>query len=255
MELKSFTRRYAFFLHLLVSLSFGMLSACLVFFLWYPGLLAYASNVTRIFLILLSVDVVLGPVITLIIFNPKKKKLKLDLVIIAFIQLMALLYGLHTLFITRPVYIAFNADRFDVVYANDIPTERLEKVTNPDFQRLPFFGPKLIASPLPNDPDLNEKLVMGVISGTGDDVQYMPEYYAPYVSQKTAVLMQIKPLNALKLHNKDKVEQLQFLMMKYQNNKIDVGYIPIKGKVNNLTMIVNRVTGEALEKSDLRPWP
>lgn len=255
MELKSFSRVRAFSVHLTVSLGFAVLSACLVFLLWYPGLLAFASNVSSIFLILLSVDVVLGPVITLIIFNTKKKELKRDLTIIALIQLIALVYGLHTLFITRPVYLAFNNDQFDVVYANDIPTERLRKVTNPDFKSLPLLGPKLIASPLPNDPEASEKLVMGVIFGTGDDVQYMPEYYVSYISQKEAVLKKIKPLSGLKPYNKNKEQQLQLLVEKYQNAKLDIGYIPIKGKVNNLIMVVNRVTGEPLEKSDIRPWP
>lgn len=255
LELKSFTRIRAFGTHLAVSLVFALVSAGLVFMIWYPGLLAYASNVSSIFLILLSVDVTLGPLITLIIFNTKKKELKRDLAIVALIQLMALLYGLHTLFITRPVYLAFNTDRFDVVYANDIPEERLGKVTNPEFKNLPYFGPKVIASPLPDDPKLNEELVMGVISGTGDDVQYMPQYYVPYTSQKAAVLKQAKPLNGLKSYNKDKAEKLQSLIEKYQLAKLEVGYIPVRGKANNLAMIVNRTTAEVLEQTDLKPWP
>lgn len=255
LELKSLTRKRAFALHLMASLCVAALSACLVFLIWYPGLLAYASDVSGIFLILLSVDVMLGPVITLIIFNTKKKELKRDMVIVGIVQLMALLTGLYTLGITRPVYIAFNADRFDVVYANDIPPERFDKVTDPDFRRMPYFGPKLIASPLPDDPKLNEELVMGVISGTGDDVQYMPQYYVPYASQKTAVLKKVKPLNDLKSYNKNKLAQLDTLIEKYRSAGLAVGFVPVKGKAHDLAMIVNQQTGDVLEKVNFNPWP
>ena len=65
--------------HLLASGAAALLSSALVFLLWYPGLLSYASGVISIFLMLLWVDVVLGPLITLIVFNTKKKELKRDL--------------------------------------------------------------------------------------------------------------------------------------------------------------------------------
>ena len=253
LRLRSLNRFRAFGLHLLASAAVALLSAALVFLLWYPGLLAFASGVATIFLILLAVDVTLGPVITLIIFNPKKKELKRDLVIVVVIQLSALLYGLHTVFIARPVYLAFNEKRFDLVYANEVSDQNLAKAIQPEYMSLPYFGPKIIAAPLPNDPKIVEEIVYGAIAG-GDDVQHMPKYYVPYAEQKLAVMKQIRPLSDLKLHNKDRPQEVDTLIKQYTDTYQDVGYLPLKAKANDLVVIVSRTTGEVLEMSKLKPW-
>src|SRR6218665_1691953 len=114
-EKMSIHNRYqAFAAHLLGSCLVAALSAFLVFWVWYPAQFASMSGVTGIFLILLGVDVVVGPVITLIVFNRAKPELKRDLAIVLLLQIAALGYGLHTVFTARPAYLVFSADRFEV---------------------------------------------------------------------------------------------------------------------------------------------
>lgn len=254
LSIKRLDRFQAFRLHLLASVGVAALSASLVFLLWYPGLLAYASGVSNIFLLLLMVDVVLGPVITLIIFNPHKKELRHDLTVVVCVQVIALLYGLHTVFITRPVYLAFNSDRFDVVYANDIPDANLAKATRPEFKSLPYLGPKIIASPLPTDPIISQQIVRGVLSGEGDDVQQLPQYYVPYAQQKAEVLKRMKALPDLKKFNPDNLQAVDTLVNKYASAHMNVGYLPLKGKTHNFAVILSRTTGEVLEITELKPW-
>lgn len=252
--LRSLNRFQAFGWHLLVSLCVALLSSCLVFVLWYPGLLAFASGVRDIFLLLLLVDMTLGPVITLLIFNPQKKELKYDLMIIVFIQIAALLYGLHTVFIARPVYIAFNSGRFDLVYANDISESNLAKATRAEYRSLPYFGPKLIAAPLPDDAKIREEIVMGAVTGGGDDVQVLPQYYVPYADRKIEVLSHIKPLAELKTYNKAKPESVDALINKYETMHTEVGYLQLKAKTHDLVVVLSRATGDILEMNELKPW-
>jgi len=54
--------------------------------------------------------VCLGPLLTLAVFDPKKKELKRDLSIILLIQLSALFYGIYTVSVARPAYIVFAVD-------------------------------------------------------------------------------------------------------------------------------------------------
>jgi hypothetical protein len=79
------------------------------------------------FLIVVTVDVILGPLITLAVFNRAKPwtELRRDLVIVALIQLSALGYGLWTVFVARPVHLVFEYDRFRVVHAVEVPPEML----------------------------------------------------------------------------------------------------------------------------------
>src|SRR5215467_6827215 len=102
-------------IHLL--LSCAIVGAVLVFMVsvWYRWPLFILAGGAGITLILAGVDVTLGPLITLIIFKPGKKGLKFDLTFIALLQVVALAYGVHVIFIARPVYLVFAVDRFNLV--------------------------------------------------------------------------------------------------------------------------------------------
>lgn len=239
--------------HLFISALLAVCSATLVFGLWYPSYLSYASGVTAIFFILLAVDVTLGPLITLIIFNTQKKELKRDLAIIGLIQLAALVYGMNTVFVARPVFVAYNNQRFDLVFANEIAEKNLQRATRPEFKSLPVLGPIVIASPLPSDPKIVEEIVYGAIAG-GDDVQLLPQYYLPYMDQQKSILQAIMPLEDLKNHNKDAHAEVDALIAKYSAKNQKVGFLPLKGKINDLTVVLSRTNGEVLEYSKLQPW-
>ena len=50
---------------------------------WYPQPYFAAMGGATLILLLIGVDVVIGPLITLIVFDPKKKSLRFDLAVIA----------------------------------------------------------------------------------------------------------------------------------------------------------------------------
>lgn len=256
MNIQTLNRFRAFAAHLFFSVCIASAGAVLVFLMWYPGLLAHASGVRNVFLMLLFVDVMLGPVITLIIFNTDKKaskELKRDLIIIVFFQLVALFYGMHAVFAARPVYVVFNVDRFDLVYANEIDREGLAKAASKEFQSLPLFGYRLVAAKSPDEPKARNEILFSALSG-GIDLPQMPQYYLPYATQKTEVLKHIQPLPRLKEFNKDKLPLIDGLVSQYATEKTDVGFLPLKAKVNDLAVIVNRNTGEILTMVDMKPW-
>ena len=256
MNIQALNRYRAFAGHLFLSTCIASACAALVFFMWYPGLLAPASGVRNVFLMLLFVDVMLGPVITLIIFNPEKKaskELKRDLTIIVLVQLAALFYGMHAVFAARPVYLVFNVDRFDLVYANEIDGAALAKATSKEFQSLPLFGYRLVAAKSPEELKVRNEILFNALSG-GVDLPQMPQYYLPYAKQKTEVLKHIQPLSRLKEFNKDKFAIIDGLVNQYVTKKTDVGFLPLKAKVNDLAVLVNRNTGEVLTMVDMKPW-
>lgn len=250
---KKINRFSAFFVHLIFSLTVGCIIGVLVYCLWYPDFFSYASGISKIFLTLLVVDVILGPLITLIIFNTKKQELKRDMLIVIVVQIIALSFGLYTVFITRPAYIIFNSNRFDLVYANEISEENLGKALRSEFKSLPYFGPKIIAAVLPADPRLAEEIIISAVA-TGDDVQYLPQYYASYNEHLAEVIKQNKLLSEMKFANVDRLKEIDKLCKKYEALNIEVGYIPLKAKTHNLVVIVDRGTGKILEISDLKPW-
>lgn len=253
LDLKTINRFQASAAHLLLSGVVALLSAALVFVLWYPGLFSHASGVANIFLLLLGVDVVLGPLITLIVFNTKKKELQRDLMMVVLVQLAALLYGLYIVFVARPVYLVFNVDRFDVVYANQLFEDELGKASDPAYRGLPWLGPKTVGARLPTDTKARNDILFSAVGG-GSDVQHMPQYYVPYVELQSAAAQRAQPLAALHAWNSGKAAVVDALLKKYAAQKIEVGFVPLKAKVNDLSVVIDTKTGAVLEMVDLQPW-
>jgi len=90
-------------IHMAISLAIAALSAALVFAVWYPYPYREISGGRELFFILVSVDVILGPLITLAVFNRAKPRseLRRDLGIVGVLQIAALAYGLWTVSIAR----------------------------------------------------------------------------------------------------------------------------------------------------------
>src|ERR1700682_3387665 len=128
------TRWQASGLHLLISIAIAAAVLALLLLVWYPGPLFEAMGGMGMLFILVGVGVGLGPTITLIIFKQGKRGLRLALAIIGTVQLAALLYGVHVMYLARPAFIAFVKDQFQVATAAELEPERLAEAKYPQFR-------------------------------------------------------------------------------------------------------------------------
>lgn len=137
------SRWRAFFLHLLLSvvvigsIAFGLFS------LWYPPELLGFAKGDRLFLIIAVVDIIVGPLLTLIVFKPDKPSLKLDLGVIGLLQVFFLAVGLWTVWASRPVFLVGGQGYFELVFANQLEQKDLAEAA-PGFEGMPWFGPRLV---------------------------------------------------------------------------------------------------------------
>src|SRR5690349_15163657 len=99
------SRAKAAAIHLSLSAAVAGLGAYLVFGLWFPLPYRNMAGGQTLFNLVVSVDLVMGPALTFVAFNRSKRTQVLvrDLAIIGIMQLAALAYGLHVMFIARPV--------------------------------------------------------------------------------------------------------------------------------------------------------
>lgn len=163
-------------IHGSITLVLALLNASIVYGLWYPGAFAEMTHGTDLFKLLLSVEVVLGPVMSLVIYNSRKPKAELfrDYCIVGVIQVAALVYGLHSVLISRPVFLVFVKDRIEVVAATELAASDIEKALTP-YRSLPLTGPKLICVEGPSDAKEKSDLIESAFKGK--DIQLIPKYY------------------------------------------------------------------------------
>lgn len=111
--------------HLLASLAVISVFLLVVYFIWYPGPLSELHGVIDAIKVVIGVDIVLGPLITLIIFNTRKQRKELvrDISVIVLVQISALAWGAYTTFMVRPVFVVFYYDAFHSVVRNDIASD------------------------------------------------------------------------------------------------------------------------------------
>jgi hypothetical protein len=171
---------------------------------WYrwPGW--YLASALHIAGILVMVDVVLGPTLTLIVATPAKRAAVLarDIAIIVTVQLAALVYGATTLWLGRPLYYTFSADRLELVQASDLkaPDIAAGQRENPALAPFWYSRPRWIWAPLPADPEEAQKIVNGALFGGADIIQ-MPRAYRPWSEGLTELRRKLATVDQIQFFN------------------------------------------------------
>ncbi len=236
-------------IHLLLSLVIISLAIGLIITFWFPDSLEQVSNFKEIALLLISIDLVLGPLLTFVVFNTAKKSLKFDLATIAVIQISALTYGLFMLYQSHPVYIAFNVDRFTLVSAVDAKPEQaiLKK-----FKIAKFSSPKLVVAKLPLNKKERSDITIGVASGE-PDIALRPKLYHPYEDNISEILA--KSLDPEVIFKYDEPKQkLEAFIKKYGKSKEDYAYFPLEGTSKDAVWVLDKKTAKPIDIILTDPW-
>ena len=80
--------------------------------LWYPHPLFAADGAWQTYGLLAGVSLILGPLLTLVVFRPGKKGLRSDLALIALAQVIALAFGVHLLYARRIQMVVYSQGAF-----------------------------------------------------------------------------------------------------------------------------------------------
>jgi hypothetical protein len=235
-------RLKVFALHLLSSATVLTLILGALYLGWYrwPGW--YLTDVTRVVFVMVCVDVVLGPTLTLIIANQKKSRRELtrDIGIIVVVQLFALTYGSLQLWNGRPLYYAFSENVLQLVQAYDINDTEAElgRQQNPSLAPHWYNLPRWIWAPLPQNPDERKKIFEAAISG-GDDVISMPRYFKPWEQGLTSLRAQLKKVDDVAYFAKSEKKKLKDKMRAAGMADDQLDTIPLTGRGHPLLAVID----------------
>ncbi len=249
------TRLRAGAIHLGISALIALLLIVVVFKVWYPAPLDEAAGVRHIYLLILGIDVTIGPCLTCLVFDTRKRSLRFDLSVIALLQLGALGYGMATVFVARPAYVVFNVDRFDLVLAKDIDPKSEARSKTSQYRRAPVTGPRWLSAVMPTDTEERNKILFQAVGG-GYDLPQLPEYYAPLSAQSEVLKKRVQPLETLRSDNlkRASAEQVDRLLAPYLKEPQRYGFLPLRAPVQDMAVIVQRDTGAVVKILPLYPW-
>jgi hypothetical protein len=239
-------------IHLSISVVIGMIVGALLFGVWYPPPYFHAAGADALMLLLVGVDLTLGPLLTLVVFKSGKRGLKFDLALIGAMQLGALLYGLSVVLVSRPVFLIGVVDRFVLVAAHDIDSADLAKAKAPEFRSLSWTGPRLAGTHTPGTWQERNKVLFSAMAGK--DLEAYPEYYVEYADAAAGLLKHAKPLGELHVHSAEEGELLDASVRKSGETGDHLVWLPIVARKEVLTMLLDKESGKPLRAVAINPW-
>jgi len=246
------TRLSAAAIHLAVSVAIAAAVFTAIYFLWYPHELFQVAGGRRLFFIIALVNIIVGPVITFVVFVPGKKGLRFDLTVIAIRQVGALIYGLGVLFVSRPVYVVFVKDRYELMRANEYPQGELARAPSSPYAVFPLTGPQVVGARMPKDRAERERIMF--LAPNGIDLQHMLQHYVPYDAVRPEVKAAAKPIAKLRSLNPGREKEVDELVRGLGRDEASIGFIPMRAGDSDLAVIVDRATGDDLMMVLLEPW-
>lgn len=197
MQLSGVNRLGAFAIHLAASLAIFAVLAALVVYVWYPEFFFTTDGGWQGIRIIILVDVVAGPLLTLVVYDRRKPELQRDLAIIVTFQALCLIGGTYVVYSERPLALVYVDGHFFSMSADDYRERGLDV---PDLDHLPGPYPKRV-------------------------MVDMPEDFAEQSEIRRQAIQERKPLRALA----ERYEPLAFEKMRVAEEAVDVDALQERG--------------------------
>jgi hypothetical protein len=143
------SRWQAFGIHLAISVLVLTALMALIFLLWYPGILFNVNGGWTGLRIVTGVDLVLGPLLTLVVFKAGKPGLRFDLTCIAVFQAACMAGGMFIVYAERSLALVLAYDTIYSLAANEFEDYGKDISV---LDGIPGSYPKLVYTELPENP-------------------------------------------------------------------------------------------------------
>ncbi|WP_168382371.1 TfpX/TfpZ family type IV pilin accessory protein [Acinetobacter indicus] len=242
------SRRTKFFLiHLFLCFCIAILLLGSAYLIWYPHPLAQAVGAVKIFVLILIVDVIVGPLLGFLVYKENKKSLKFDLCTIFIFQFFALGYGIYNLAEGRPSWIVYNVDQFELIKKNDLLIDNVRDVDK-KFSQESWLGPQYVAVTRAKDKKQQEDDLFAEAIG-GISIAQRPERYVELNNVKKQMQERAQQLAKLKKFNE--ASQVDLILEQYPKAN---AWLPLKSNVLDMVVLVNKESASIIKIVDLRPW-
>jgi hypothetical protein len=176
-------RTQACLIHLGISLSIFAVLAYLVVRVWYPDFFFQTDGGWQGLRLLLGVDLVLGPLLTLIVYRAGKPGLRFDLTAIGVVQATCLAAGIWIVHGERPLAMVYVDGSFYSVTAQSF---KEVNAPVPDLDAFPGPNPKWVSVKLPEDA-IEQSKVRGEMFRGSRMLSTASEYYVAFEPEQVDV--------------------------------------------------------------------
>ena len=170
------SRFQAFVIHFGISLVIFLFLAAVILTWWYPGIFFDIDGGWEGIRLIALVDLVLGPLLTFIVYRHGKPGLKMDLTLIGLFQAVCLSAGVWVVHNERPLAMVLVDDMFFSMSADDYLSVGIKP---PDLSRFSERGPKWVTVELPEDVYESSDLRRAAVESE-QPLRTLHEHYIPF---------------------------------------------------------------------------
>jgi hypothetical protein len=239
----------AFLIHFFASAMVVGTVLALIWFAWYPAPLFDLLGAWDLIKVLVGVDLVLGPALTLLLYKPGKPKLLLDMSVVLLIQLGALSYGVAVIYSERPCYMVYTVDRFEAVSCSVVnPADLAANTLLP--QKL-WYEPLYLVANMPVDPKEMNLLIDEVVFQGKPDIAERPKYWLPFNRDVFQSIKAKRP--AMDTYIFEPAEQVVIDRIRAVNDA-DLLITPLTAKDSSISLILSSETLRPVGSLSVDPW-
>jgi hypothetical protein len=238
--------------HFGATLVLAAAAAALIFLVWYPDPFQTMVGGTELFVLVVGCDLALGPLMSLVVYDSRKTRraLLVDYTVVGLIQIAALVYGVIIVAGSRPAYIAYSTDRFEVVSARDIADAELAAAKDPQYASLPWTGPRYVSIEVP-EPDKEDALFQSL---AGNEEHQRPKFYRPFEAQIDSMRKRARPLDSLRQDKPASVPLLDQALRGVDRPANELAWLPVHYNKGFWTAIVDTATFRPVAYVDFDPY-
>jgi hypothetical protein len=230
----------AFGAHLLISALLFTVIVVLTVWLWYPPPFFWIDGGVQITLLAASVDIIAGPLLTLIVYRPHKPGLVMNLAVIAAIQFGALAWGVRVLYEQRPVLMAFvgsNQNRFFPITAGQASAgERSIE----ELQALSPGRPSMVFIDLPENPDEAKALLT---SATTTVLRHTERFHAIDPERLARIASAERSRKVYEATSPAYIQGIDRFVAAHANDADQYAFIPLYGRFGAALLAISKADG------------
>lgn len=220
--------------HLFISLLVLVVILYFILYDWYPEPFFTAQGGRHGVRLMAFVNLVLGPLLTFIVFDhlKQRKAIIFDISLIVFVQISALIWGGYQVYTQRPIALVFWNDAFYTVTGDDYSVQGID---NPDFSQFSAHVPPLIYSrPLTT---LIEMERFRQLTEKKIPIYAHVSLYEKIEDNLSSVFSRGVDIEEVISKNSSMKSQLEKIV---QGNVADYNYIALKAKYQNIILIMGK---------------
>jgi len=231
----------AFLVHVLISVAIFIALYLYIKYELYPGKLFDIDGGKQGLIIVALVDLVLGPLLTLIIYKKGKRGLTRDLWLIGTIQLSCLGAGMYITVGERPLAVILSYDGFHSVGTSSLELYGKDKDM---YSRWPGDTPKWLYVQLPNDP--KERMKLQLSQMTSGPLYMQDDLLFALDDKNIDPAIYATKLNAIIRIYPNMAENIKQIDEKLNKSGDGFSYIPLIGKYGQRYVILDNTRREII---------